>query len=205
MRTRLVLAAGAVALALSSSAARAQVPGVGISIAPYAGYMIFGDFLKGPVGSSLSSASGPVLGAQLGLRLAPGISLVGNVARASSDLEVGIPILGGVSVGESTAWMFDGGLQVGVPLPAGALSPFLQVGAGAIRHEVAVGPVDTKSTSFAGNIGLGADVAIAPNFALRLMAKDYVTKFDLEEATTLDLEGELTHNFALTAGVRIGF
>jgi hypothetical protein len=146
-----------------------------------------------------------VYGAQLGLRLAPGIALVGNVARASGDLKVGIPIVGGVSVGETTAWMFDGGLQLGVPLPARALTPFLQVGAGAIRQEVAVGPVDTKSTSFAGNVGLGADIAVAPNIALRLMAKDYIAKFDMKEATTLDLDGELAHNFALTAGVRIGF
>jgi hypothetical protein len=37
------------------------------------------------------------------------------------------------------------------------------------------------------------------------MAKDYLGKFDLEEATSFDLKGKTTNNVALTLGVNLGF
>jgi hypothetical protein len=37
------------------------------------------------------------------------------------------------------------------------------------------------------------------------MAKDYVGKFDVQEATFLDIEGRTAHNIALTVGLKLAF
>lgn len=177
-------------------------------ITPYAGYMVFGDMLRGPVGTSLSSANGAVYGAQVGVNLTRNISIVGNVARAGGDMQVGIPFLGGLSVGTSTAWLYDGGLQLTLPASDRSMlpvRPFVQVGAGAIQYDVQTGPVAVKSTNFAGNAGVGADIAFTPNFGARLMAKDYIGKFDVREATQIPVEGRLSHNLAFSAGITLGF
>jgi len=177
-------------------------------ITPYAGYMVFGDMFRGPVGTSLSSANGAVYGAQVSVNVTPSIAVVGNVARAGADMQVGIPFLGGLSVGTSTAWLYDGGVQLSLPATGRSsipVRPFVQVGAGAIQYNVETGPVALKATNFAGNAGVGADVSLTPNFGLRLMAKDYIGKFDVKEATQIPVEGRLSHNFALSAGVTIGF
>lgn len=206
MRTHLVIARGALALATIASTAHAQSVArpAGVTVAPYAGYMLFGKYLEGPLGSSISSAAGPIVGAQLGINLAPGIALVGNVGYASGDLKVGLPLLGGISVGSSSAWLYDGGLQLGIPVATG-FAPFIQVGAGAIRHEISSGPLATKSTNFAGNVGLGADLSLSRNFGLRLLAKDYIGKFDVKEATSLDVQSKVAHNVALGAGLTLKF
>ncbi len=46
---------------------------------------------------------------------------------------------------------------------------------------------------------------LSPNFGVRLMAKDYLGKFDFKEATSFDLNGKTTNNVALTLGVNFGF
>jgi len=209
MRTSLVVTALAAA-ALTAAPLQAQHAGGDpfYQITPYAGYMIFGDMLEGPLGTSLSSANGAVFGAQLNVRLGGPLALVGNVARASADMQAGIPFLGGVDVGSSEAWLFDGGLQLTLPGVAGGLiplRPFVQAGAGAIRYDVASGPVTVNTTSFAGNVGLGADLALSRNFGVRVMAKDYIGRFDAQEATSLPVKGELSHNFALSAGLTLAF
>lgn len=207
-RSRSLRVGAALALVLAAAPAGAQQRLPSIDLAPYAGYMIFGDIARGPLGTSVSNANGSVLGAQLGLRLAPGVTLVGNVARASTDLQIGAPFLGSVSVGGDAMWMFDGGLQLGMPLAGGLLpvSPFLQVGAGAVRHEVESMGLKSNATNFAWNVGAGLDLALAPNLGLRLMAKDYVGKFDIREATGFDVDAaETMHNVALSAGLRLSF
>ena len=198
------------AVTLSGALLNAQAPlsGQVMQVTPYAGYLISGDILKGPLGTSLSTAGGPVYGAQVGLKLAPAISLIGNVGYSTGDLKVGVPILGGYSVGNSTMLMYDGGIEL--TLPNGAASglsfaPFLQVGAGAMRYEANTSVISTHATNFAGNAGVGADVALGPSMGLRLMVKDYIGKFDFKEATALDVSGETTHNWALSAGLRLAF
>ena len=37
------------------------------------------------------------------------------------------------------------------------------------------------------------------------MAKDYIGKFDMKDATSLDLSGQTANNFAFSAGVRVSF
>ncbi len=177
-----------------------------IEVTPYAGYMVFGDFVKGPLGTSISNAGGALLGAQLGVAITPNVALVGNAARASGDINIGIPFLDGISVGSSSAWMFDGALQLSLPLPerAIAFTPFVQLGAGAMHHEVKIG-LSTNATNFVGTVGAGADFGLTRSIGLRLMAKDYIGRFNVREATTLDYEPKVAHNFGFSAGLKVAF
>jgi hypothetical protein len=178
-------------------------------VSPYVGYMIFGDYLKGPIGTSLSTKNGAVYGAQLGMNLTPSLSLLGNVGYSSSNLQIGVPILGGVSVGSSNVWLYDADLQLSMPRgkAQGSLpvSPFVQVGAGAMTVKLSNGLINTSGTNFTGNAGVGVDIAAARNIDVRLMAKDYIGRFNFKDATGLGIQGNTANNIALTGGVRIAF
>ena len=206
MIRHLVLSLAAVG-ALVSRSAVAQTS-TRVEVTPYAGYMVFGDFVKGPLGTSISNAGGALLGAELGVAVTPNIALVGNAARASGDINIGLPFLDGISVGSSSAWMFDGALQLSLPLSLPlterAFTPFVQLGAGAMRHKMTIG-LSTDATNFVGTVGAGADFGLTRAIGLRVMAKDYIGRFDVREATTLDYEPEIAHNFAFSAGVKIAF
>ncbi|HEX5576732.1 MAG TPA: outer membrane beta-barrel protein [Gemmatimonadaceae bacterium] len=183
----------------------AQVPGP--SISPYAGYMMFGDIVDGPLGTSLTSSSGSVFGAQANLPLGSTLSVVGNVAYSEPDLRFGIPVLGGVNFGKAEVFMYDAGFQFTAPSRPGErkITPFVQVGAGAMSYDVQVAGLSRKATNLAFNAGLGADLPIAENIGLRLFAKDYIGKFDINEATGVDYEAETSHNIALSAGLKLSF
>ena len=75
----------------------------------------------------------------------------------------------------------------------------------AIRYEVASGFLNTNATNVAYNLGGGVDVKLSPNFGVRLLAKDYLGKFDFKEATSFNLNGNMMNNVALTLGVHFGF
>jgi hypothetical protein len=203
-----MLCAGAVAGLLFAAPLQAQsARSGGFGITPYAGYMKFGNIVEGPLGTSVRGAAGPVLGAEATVELTRGLALVGNVAYASSDLEVGVPVVGGLSVGRSSALLYDGALRLSVPLGdrgGPAITPFVQAGAGAMRQELEVAPVATRSTNFAYNLGAGVDVPLGPRLGLQLMAKDYIGKFDVGEATAVDVDAETAHNWTVSAGVRLG-
>lgn len=203
MIQRLVLSSVAAA-ALIGSSALAQPAAPRVEVTPYAGYMLFGDFIDGPVGTSIGNAGGALLGAQIGVAITPNVAVVGNVARASGDITLGIPFLDGLTVGSSSAWMFDGALQLALPLSGSAFKPFVQLGAGAMRHTVKIG-LSTDATNFVGTVGAGADIGLTRNIGLRLMAKDYVGRFDVREATTIDYKPDITHNIGLSAGLKIAF
>ena len=183
----------------------AQVPGP--SISPYAGYMMFGDIVDGPLGTSLTSSSGSVFGAQANLPLGSTLSVVGNVAYSEPDLRFGVPVLGGVNFGKAEVFMYDAGFQFTAPSRPGErkITPFVQVGAGAMTYDVQVAGLSRKATNLAFNAGLGADVPLAQNIGLRLFAKDYIGKFDINEATGVDYEAETSHNIALSAGLKLSF
>jgi hypothetical protein len=100
--------------------------------------------------------------------------------------------------------MFDGALQLSLPLPERAFTPFVQLGAGAMRHEVKIG-LSTDATNFVGTVGAGADIGLTRAIGLRLMAKDYIGRFDVQEATTLDYKPGVAHNFGFSAGLKIAF
>lgn len=214
MRTRLVRLALALSLTTATlgipAAAHAQsgATGTTVELTPYAGYMKVADYARGPFGTDLSNSGGYVVGAQLAFRLTPNVAVVGNLARAGADLQVGAPILGGFGVGSSKLWLYDAGLQLSLPgADRGglAVSPFVQLGAGAIRHEVGASLLRVHSTNLAYNAGLGADVMIGPSVGLRLMARDYIGRFDAKEATGFDLHTDMRHNIALSAGIKLAF
>lgn len=196
------LAMVASAIPLAAQQAKPKV----FDISPYAGYMMFGNLFDGPIGTSVSAGSGPVYGAQATLSMSKNIAIYGNVGYSSSDLKVGLPILGGIDIGSSKALMYDGGVELKLPMQTSTtITPFVQGGIGAMRYEVDASILNAKATNVSYNVGGGVDVRLSPNFGVRLMAKDYIGKFDFKEATSFDLNGKTTNNVALTLGVNFGF
>jgi len=196
------------AVSASAQSAPPIQSGTAFELTPYAGYMIFGDYLKGPLGTSISNAPGALYGVQLGMKLAPNISLIGNVGYTSSDIKAGIPFLGGYSIAHSSTILYDGCLHLDLPITTGSglgLKPFIQGGVGAMRYNISESVLQTTTTNFAGNLGLGADIALGQGLGLRLMAKDYIGKFNFQDATQLGVQGETAQNFALSAGLRFNF
>jgi hypothetical protein len=187
------------------SAATAQKATV-FDVTPYAGYMRFGQYLDGPLGTSLRSANAPVVGAQVGLALGPNVGIVGNVAYGSADLEVGVPILGGVDVGTSRHLIYDANLELRMPMQGRqTVTPFVQAGAGAIQSRLENALVKTSSTNVAFNGGLGLDLSLGRGFGARAMVKDYIGRFDAQDDTGIPVRGDVTHNVAGSLGVRLSF
>ncbi len=179
----------------------------GPSVTPYGGYMVFGDIATGPFGTSLTNSSGAVYGAQAQLPLGQVLSVIGNVAYAQPTLRFGVPILGGVDFGKSDVLMYDAGFQFSAPTRAGirAITPFVQLGAGGMKYDVQVAGISRSATNLAVNAGVGVDVPLAQNLGIRLFAKDYIGKFDVNEAAGLDYDAKTTHNIALSAGLKLQF
>lgn len=208
---RSLIAGATIAMSLAAAlpvAAQAPASGTVLHVSPYVGYMVFGDYLKGPLGTTLSNAPGMLYGTQVGLSLSPNLSLIGNVGYSSSDIKVGIPFLGGVSVGSSSMLIYDAGLEYNFgSSKAGAMpfTPFVQAGAGAMRYNINESILNTQATNFAGNVGVGADLALGRGLALRVLAKDYIGKFNFQDATGLGITGETAHNLAFSAGLRLDF
>jgi hypothetical protein len=194
------LCAGAIAGLLLAAPLEAQSGSFGIT--PYAGYMRFGNLVDGPLGTSVGGTGGMIYGAEATLGLAPGLALVGNLGYASSDMEIGVPVVSGVSLGKSSALLYDAALRL--TMPVSAIRPFVQAGAGAMRQEVDVAGLDTHGTNFAYNVGAGVEVPIGSRLGLQLMAKDYIGKFDAREATSVNVSTETSHNWTVSAGVRLG-
>ena len=196
--------AGQAQMRASSSA---QTPTI-FEATPYAGVIVFGDYLSGPLGTSITNAPATIIGAQLGMKVAPNISIVGNIATASSDIQAGIPIFGGVSLAQSTVQMFDGGVQLELPMTTMSgfeLAPILQAGAGAMRYSITQSFVTTNSTNFAANVAAGADISVGRGVGVRFMAKDYIGSFDLQQATYINAQTNTTNNYAFSAGLRFSF
>ncbi len=179
-----------------------------IHVAPYVGYMMFGDYLKGPFGTSLTNSPGLVYGTQLDLPLSNNVALVGNLGYTSSDFQINAPFVGGFSAGRSQMYIYDAGLQYSfTQMKSGntAFTPFVQAGVGAMHYDINADILQTTATNLAGNVGVGADFKVGRGVALRLMAKDYIGQFNFQDVTGLGLTGQTAQNFALTAGLKFDF
>src|SRR5262249_7036143 len=135
------LIAAALIAGVSSAQLVAQAPlsGSVLHVSPYAGTLISSSFLNGPLGTTLSNSPGLLYGTQVGLSLAPELSLIGNIGYSTSDMKVGIPFLGGVTVGHSALLLYDAGLEYSLARAterAIRFAPFIQAGVGAMKYDV---------------------------------------------------------------------
>lgn len=200
-----VFASSLLATILVAKTAQAQ-PGVGASLTPYAGYLITGNWYDGPIGTSLSTTNAPMVGGQASIPLTKGIALVGNLAYAAGDLRIGLPLLGGVNVGTVKTWLYDAGLELGgLPGKKAGIAPFVQFGIGGLTNDIKNSLFDVRASNIAYTGGVGLDIGVAQSFALRVQAKDWVSRFNSEDAVGFRAEGNLAHNWALTAGVKLTF
>ena len=208
MRSLRIFALGASTLVAASLGAQTPETAPQVHITPYAGYMMFGDYLKGPFGTTLTNSPGLVYGTQLDLPLSKNISLVGNLGYTSTDFQIGVPFFGGFSAGHSQMYIYDADLEYNfgqTKTSSLAFSPFVQAGVGAMHYNIDADILSTTATNLAGNVGVGADFTVGRGIALRLMAKDYIGQFNFEDATGLGLTGQTANNFALTAGLKFDF
>jgi len=190
---------------VAATGAKAQRPTV-VRVTPYVGYMNFGDYIDGPIGTRISNASSAIYGVGLGLDLSRNVALVGNIGYTDSNVRVGLPIIGGVNIADSKVLLYYAGVQLRLPgasFGAGVV-PFVELGAGAIRYEVRTGPLTTNATNFAGNFGGGVDLQLSRSIGVRAAVKDYVGKFDFQEATSFELNNRVSHNVAFTLGLTLG-
>lgn len=215
VRPRRALAAMAAATLLASplaaqrattTAAASTHPTI-LDVTPYAGYMAFGHYVDGPLGTNVKSKAAPVVGAQMGMALSDNVSLVGNVAYGSSDLQIGVPILGGLNIGTAKHLVYDADVEYKFPTAGAArtMTPFVQAGAGAMTTKVQNGVVNTSATNFAFNGGAGLDLTLSKGFGARVMVKDYVGRFDATDETGLPIRGNMANNIAGSVGLRLSF
>jgi len=183
----------------------AQV-GVGAHLTPHAGYLVTGTWYDGPVGTNIATTNAPMLGVQGAIPLAGGLNLVGSLAYASGELRIGLPLVGGVNVGSARTWLYDAGLELGgLAGRSSGIAPFVQGGIGGMTNDISASVFETRASNVAYTVGAGLDVGLTEGFALRILAKDWIGRFDSEDAIGFRAEGNLAHNWALTAGVKLRF
>jgi hypothetical protein len=202
---RFVAGAAAATTLVASSALSAQT-GVGAHLTPYAGVLLTGNWYDGPVGTNIAATNAPMVGVQGGIPLTRGISLVGNLAYASGDLRIGLPLFGGVNVGSANIWMYDAGLELGgLAGRSKGIAPFVQGGIGGMTNDIRASVFETRATNVAYTAGVGVDVGVSEGLLIRVQAKDWIGRFNSEDAIGFRAEGNLAHNWALTAGVKLRF
>lgn len=213
MRPTLMIAGTAAALAIATQSVSAQTIGApsnittargAFAIAPHGGYLLSQRFLDGPFGTSLNVSAAPMYGVQLSLPLAPSVSLIGSVAHASGDLEAGLPLIGGIALGSTSTTVFDAGVELRLDRKQGVM-PLVQFGGGATRRAVTVAGVSASTTDFQVSGGIGADIPLTTNLALRVLVKDHYGKADFGSVGTLNARTNDLHAVALTGGIRIAF
>lgn len=209
----LTLALATPAFAQEGSIGNSDKPSV-FSLVPYAGYMIYGDHFKTVGEAEFTNDNALIIGAQASFDLSPNFSLVGNFGWSKTNWEFEFDAGAGTEVfaGDVGIWVYDGSLQFRLPVTAGTstFAPFVQAGLGAIKFSVDNNDIESDgATNIAYNVGVGTDWQIG-GIGLRLMAKDYISSFnwdDLQDAqpSNFDEDAPISHNFALTAGLKFSF
>ena len=201
---------GAVAAPLAAQQSSFSNKPAVFTIAPYIGYMNFGDYFETTNNVEFSNENGALYGAQAQLDLGRYFSLVGNFGYTSSKFTFENYYGSGQSLNLDNVgvWLYDGGVQLRMPLKPEAtsgFSPFVQAGAGAIRYSSESDDIASSSaTNAAFNYGAGVDWQLG-KLGIRLMAKDYVTSLDWNDFGNVELKDTKAHNWGLTAGFKIGF
>jgi hypothetical protein len=179
-----------------------------VEVSPYVGYFVASNIAEGPMGTSLSSGSGALYGAQLRIPLVSSVAVVGNFGYSTGALRFGFPLVGGISVGDAKTMLYDGGLQLSAPALARgnrSMIPFLQAGVGGVHRELTVAGLTNKSTNLAWNVGAGADLELVPGLGVRILVKDYIGKFDIREATGFDVDARTMNDWGFSVGVNLSF
>ena len=181
---------------------------------PYVGYAVFGNYFDAPGGATFTNGNAAIFGAQVGVRVSPTVAIVGHLGHARSNWRLNdVPLLGDVDLADAGIWLYDVGVQVGLPFLGGGsarLVPFAQAGVGAIRYTLRDDALAELvgadgATNFAGNVGAGVDVQLTPALSLRLLAKDYIASFSAVEADAFRAEGRVAHTWTFTTGLTVGF
>ncbi|MCA2989733.1 outer membrane beta-barrel protein [Gemmatimonas sp.] len=202
---RFVAGAAAASTLVAGSELRAQT-GVGAHLTPYAGVLLTGNWYDGPVGTNIAATNAPMVGVQGGIPLTRGVSLVGNLAYASGDLRIGGPLNLGINVGSANIWLYDVGLELGgLAGRSQGIAPFVQGGIGGMTNDLQVRVLEARSSNVAYTAGVGVDVGVSDGLLIRVQAKDWIGRFNSEDAIGFRAEGNLAHNWALTAGVKLRF
>ena len=194
-------------LAAQATSSRAtQLPLVEVS--PYVGYFMASNLADGPLGTSISAGSGGLYGAQVRIPIVPSLSVIGNFGYSAGKMRAGIPLIGGIDVGDAKTYLYDGGLQLSMAELArgnSSLIPFIQAGVGGVRRDLSVAGLTNKSTNLAWNVGAGADMEIVPGLGVRILVKDYIGKFDIREATGFDVKTKTMNDWGFSLGVNLSF
>jgi hypothetical protein len=197
-------------------------------ITPFAGYIDFGKYVNGPLGSNVALPNGPVFGGDVSLSLTQNVAVYGELGYAISQRVTPYGYGGTFSGNNSGFWLYDGGLQLMAPFRAADrhwLVPFVQIGAGGVDYRLY--NYNTGNTAsdarFAWNGGVGFDYHFTRQVGIRLMAKDYIAMFQVPHTVTVGTEGtgispggptpqtkqinaqDNNNNYAFTAGLNIGF
>ena len=184
------------------------------SLVPYAGYMVYGDHFELPSGAEFSNDNSWIVGAQASFDLSRNFSLVGNFGWSKTNWEFELDTGEGteVAAGDVGIWLYDGSLQFRLPVTAGmsTFAPFVQAGLGAIKFSTDDNDFDSSGqANIAYNVGVGADWQIM-GVGVRLMAKDYISSFNWDDVAdaqpaNFDKDQPISHNWALTAGLKFSF
>lgn len=179
-------------------------------ISPYAGQILYGDHFR-ITGAEFTSDDAWTIGAQAGLDLSPRYSVVGNFGWSKTNWKFKAEDGTALASGDVAIWLYDAGIQLQLPFGTGprhVVTPLVQGGIGAIRFSTDDNDFGSKGqTNLAFNAGIGLDWQIR-GIGIRLMAKDYISSFRWDDIASLNgnaVSAETSHNFALTAGLKIGF
>ena len=166
-------------------------PAPSFGITPYAGYMKFGNLVTGPLGTSVRNAGAAVYGAEADPRAHPRRSRSSATWRYSQPgLEIGAPIIGGLSVGQSSVLLYDAALRLRVPVGGRRCRSRRSCRAARARcgRSSRSGPPRPIRPTSPTTSAPARTWRSAPRLGLQLMVKDYIGKFDAQEATAINVD-----------------
>jgi hypothetical protein len=168
---------------------------------------------------SVKFKPGALLGAQLGVWFTPRIGLRANLAYADRPLEVSLDGADDVeALGNVNLWSGSGDLLIRFAEPnldwmGTEFLPYVALGLGGkwINPAGDAGAFTAGTTGFVlddgsglmGLLGLGADVRVAPNFAVRLELNDRIYKPDVMLASGAETENKTVHEIGAQLGLHL--